>query len=43
MGNIQENKYNKLIGFSFELEKLCYFPGEEIIGTFYLMGKPGLL
>ena len=43
MGNIQENKYNKLIDFSIELEKLCYFPGEDIIGTLYLMGKPGLL
>ena len=43
MGNIQENKYNKLIDFSVNIEKLCYLPEEDINGTLYLMGKPELL
>ena len=43
MGNAQENKYNQFIDFSVKLEKLCYFPGEDINGTLYIMGKPGLL
>ena len=44
MGNSNnENKYNKLIDFTLRLDKVCYFPGEYITGTLYLIGKPGLL
>ena len=44
MGNSnEENKYNKLIDFTITLDKLCYFPGENIRGTLSLVGKPGLL
>ena len=44
MGNSnEENKYNKLIDFTIKLDKLCYFPGENIRGTLSLVGKPGLL
>ena len=37
-----ESKYNKFIDFSITLEKICYFPGENINGSIYLIGKPGL-
>ena len=43
MGNKQSgNKYNNFIDFTLKLEKLCYYPGENISGTLYLIGKPGL-
>ena len=40
--SVPESKYNKFIDFSIKIEKICYFPGENINGTIYLMGKPGL-
>ena len=44
MGNSNgENKFNKLIDFTIKLDKISYFPGENICGTLNLMGKPGLL
>ena len=44
MGNSNEdNKYNKLIDFTIKLDKICYYPGENICGTLIIMGKPGLL
>ena len=44
MGNSNgENKFNKLIDFTIKLDKISYFPGENISGTLNLMGKPGLL
>ena len=41
MGN--SNEGNKFIDFTIKLDKICYFPGENISGTLNLMGKPGLL
>ena len=40
--NFKESIFNQNIDFSVKLEKICYFPGENICGTLYLMGKPGL-
>ena len=41
--NFKESKFNQNIDFSVKLEKICYFPGENISGTLFLMGKPGLI
>ena len=41
--NIKESKFNKNIDFSVKLGKICYFPGENICGTLFLKGKPGLI
>lgn len=40
MGNDIETD-NLFIDFSIELEKLCYYAGENIYGTIHLMAKPG--
>ena len=40
--DIPESKYNKFIDFSITLEKICHLPGENINGSIYLIGKPGL-
>ena len=43
MGNIEDdNEYNSYIKFKIKLEKICYFPGENINGTIFLKGKQGL-
>ena len=44
MGNKNpEIKINKFINFSLTLKKVCYFPGENIEGTLFLEGNPGLI
>ena len=44
MGNKNpEIKTNKFINFSFKLNKVCYLPGENIEGSLFLEGKPGLI
>ena len=43
MGNSNpEIKTNKFLKFSVKLNKVCYCPGENIEGTLYLEGLPGL-
>ena len=37
-----EFEYNKYIDFTLKLEKICYFPGENINGLINLKGKPGI-
>ena len=41
MGNISSEKYNKLdnVGISIKLNKVCYFPGEEITGNIIISPK----
>ena len=41
--NFQSPKFNKYIDFYIKLDKICYFPGENISGTLFLTGKPGLM
>ena len=43
MGNILKNKYNseKDIKFDITLNKICYMPGEQIIGSLDILSKPG--
>ena len=38
-----EIKTNKFINFSFKLNKVCYLPGENIEGSLFLEGNPGLV
>ena len=43
MGNEEaKSVYNDNISFLLKLEKICYFPGENIKGTIYLRGRQGL-
>ena len=41
MGNTSLEKYNKLdnVGISIKLNKVCYFPGEEITGNIIISPK----